>query len=125
MLRMQVSLGAVRARELPVGILLGNLVLSLDRSGGGCGRPSGCARQDAAATLRADNMCRRVTLREHRSLWHQWALAVRRVHAGLWHDASGGHGAEDGRGPATGSSRGGCDRLGMRCSGGGLRHHTR
>ena len=54
-LGMQVSLGAVRTRELSIGILLGNLALGLSRSGSGSCGPAWGAGKDASTALRADH----------------------------------------------------------------------
>lgn len=65
MLGVQVRLVTMRARELPVGILLGDLVLCrLAASDRGLG-PTRRAREDSSATLRANHMCRRVAFLLH------------------------------------------------------------
>lgn len=125
MLCMKVCLGAVRARKLAVRILLRNLRLRVACSGSGCRRASRSARQNSTPSLRADDVSRLIALRkEHGRLGHEWALAVRRVHAGLRHHASRRHGPEDRRHtPTRGWRRG--DRLRMDSCSRGLRHHGR
>lgn len=125
MLRMQVSLGAVRARELSVGVLLRDLALGLGRSSSRRRGPAGGAGQNSSPALRADHVSGLVAVGHHGVLRHQRALAVGRVHSRLGHDSTGGHGAEDRWGAAAGRGGGGGDGLGMRCRGGGLRHHAR
>ncbi len=122
---MQVSLGAVRARELSVGVLLRDLALGLGRASSRRRGPAGGAGQDASAALGADDMSGLLAVGHHGVLRHQGALAVRRVHSRLGHDSTCGHGPEDRWGAAAGRGRGGGNRLGMRCGGGGLRHHAR
>lgn len=124
-LRVQIRLGAVRAREFSVSVLLGDLALGLSRTSSRRRGPARGAGQNASASLRADNMSRLLAVGHHRSLRHQRALAIRRVHARLGHDSTGRHGAEDRWGPATSGSGGGSNRLRVRGRGGGLRHHAR
>jgi hypothetical protein len=119
---MEVSLGAVRAGELSIRVLLGDLVLSLRGSSSGRSRPAWGARQDPSPALRTDDMRRRVALWH---LGHQRALAIRRVHSGLGHDTTSRHRAEHRRGTVTSRGRSGGNRLGMRSCRSGLRHHTR
>jgi hypothetical protein len=122
---MQVGFGAVRAGELSIGILLRNLVLSLGRPSSRRGGPAWGAGQNASAALRADHMGRCIALGHHGSLRHQRALRIGRVHAGLGHDSTRGHRAEDGWGAAAGRGRGGSDGLRVRGGRGRLGDHTR
>jgi hypothetical protein len=118
----QVRLGAVRARELAVGVLDGND--GLLRGGGaslGRGRSARSAGQNAATALGADNVGGLVTVRQ-RLLLHQ-AGAVGRLDARLGHDAARGHGAQVRRDAAADGSGG--DGLRVRSSEGRLRHHGR
>lgn len=120
MLRVQVGLGAVRARELAIGILDRNNsalgVASASRSGS---RAAGSAGENATATLRADDVCRLVGLAH--ATGHDTARAVGRVHTGLGHDTTGGHGTQNRR---NASRRGGRrDGLRVRRSHRGLGQH--
>lgn len=120
MLRVQVGLGAVRARELAIGILLrDDGALGGAGSCGGSG-PSGRAGQYAAASLRADHVSRLLRVLEDGLLVrHKGALAVWRREPGLRHDSTSGHRAQDWR--AGGRRR----RNGLRVGRGhrGLGHH--
>lgn len=122
MLGVQVRLVTMRARELPVGILLGDLVLCrLAASDRGLG-PTRRAREDSSATLRANHMCRRVAfLLHHLRLGHQWALRVWRRHAALRDHATRGHWTQY-RGGAT-TRRRGRNRLRVGHCGRCLGHH--
>ena len=125
MLRVEVSLGAVRARELPVGILLGDLGLGSASSGGGRRRTSRSTRKNTTSSLRTDHMSGLFAVgREHRWLRHQRALAVGRVHARLGHLTSSGHGPED-RGDTPAGRRRGRNGLRMNSRSRGLGHHGR
>jgi hypothetical protein len=115
-LRVQVCLSTVRARELSIGILDRNhRVLGISRTGGGRSRPARSAWEDAAATLGSNNVGR--LLLGHGVVEHR----VGRRNARLRHDATGGHGTQDRRSAAA--SRCGSDGLRVRRSGRGLRHH--
>lgn len=111
MLRVQISLGTVRAGKLSVCIFLGNGGLA-SSSRSRRGRSSWCAGEDSTATLRSHHMGRLIALGKHRLLSHQRALAVRRVHARLRNDSRCRHGPQNRRGAATLDARGGC-----RCNG--------
>lgn len=119
-LGVEVSLGAVRARELAVRILDGNdgalCVARASRSGGRASRSAG---KDAAAALRANHVSRLVAI-AHTSR-ENGARSVGRVHAGLRHDATSRHGAKDGRDATGGRSR--RDGLRVRGSHRGLGQH--
>lgn len=125
MLRMKISLGAVGARELSIGVLLGDLGLrSASPSSGRRGAARG-TRKNTASSLGAYDMSRLLAVgREHRRLRHQRTLSVGRVHAGLGHLASSGHGPENRR-DAPARRRRRRDGLGMNSGSGGLRHHGR
>lgn len=122
MLGVQVRLGAVRARELAIGILDGNDgVLRGRGASSGSGRSAGSAGQDATAALRTNNVSRLLSILEDAVGLHQGAGSVGRRDAGLAHETARRHGTQDRRAATT--SRGGSN--GLRVSGGGrgLRHH--
>ena len=125
MLSMQVSLGAVWARKLPVGVFLRNLSLRRACSGGGRGRASRSTGKHSASALRAYHVSRLLAIRgEHRGLRHERALSVRRVHAGLGHLTSSRHGPQNWRHTAAGGwRRRNWLRMGSRSR--SLRHHGR
>lgn len=99
MLRMQVSLCAVRAGKLSVCVLGRDSSLA----GSSCGRSSRSSRrtgQDTAASLRAHNMGWCFAFLQHALLCHQRALAIRRVHACLRHHSRCWHWSQNRRGAA-------------------------
>jgi len=99
-LRVQVRLGAVRARELAVGVLDWNDgLLSSGSTSLGRGRATGSAGQNATATLGANDVSGLVAIRQRLLLHH--AGAVGRLNSRLGHDTAGGHGAQVGRDAAA------------------------
>jgi len=64
-LGVEVGFCAVRARELSVGILLGNLVLRRCAAGGGSSGLTRRAREDAATALGANHVGGLITLGKH------------------------------------------------------------
>lgn len=122
-LRVQVSLGAVWARELAVGILDGNDVVLCASASGGGGRTARCAGQNSSATLGSYNMGWLVALVKNIVWLHHRSRSIRRGDAGLRHDAPGWHRTKDWRTSPT--SWGGSNRLRMRGGRGRLRHHGR
>jgi hypothetical protein len=120
MLGMEVSLRAVRARELAIRILLRNLILS---SGSGCwGRWSTRrAGEDAPPTLGPHNVSGLVVVLKD-GLRQQRALAVRRCKSGLLHHTAGRHRTKNWRdAPARRRRRG--NGLGVRRRHRSLREH--
>jgi hypothetical protein len=121
-LGMKISLGAVRARELSIGIFDGdNSVLRA----GSCSlssRSSGSTGQDSSTTLRSNNVSGLIAFLKDGVGLHEGTRAVGRGHAGLGHNATGGHGAKNWR--STTSRRRGSNRLRVRHGRGSLRHHT-
>lgn len=102
MLRVEVRLGAVRARELSVRILHGrHLTLAVDLTDGST---AGGARENTPTALASDDMRGLLALLKGALLHHGAAV---RHDAGLVHDA--GHGTQDGSAAAAGRS--GRDRL--------------
>ena len=125
MFRMKISLGAVRARKLAVGILLRYLGLGSASSGSGRRRTTRSTRKNTTPALRADHVSGLLAIgREHRWLRHQRALAVGRVHARLRHLTSRGHGPENRWHTTAGRGRR-RNGLGMDSRSGGLGHHGR
>jgi hypothetical protein len=113
MLGMEVGLSAMGAREFSISILDRNdSTLSRSGSCSGSGGPARSAGENAAATLRTDDMGWHVVVGE---------VHVRRRNTRLGHDAAGGHRAQDRRAP--GASGRGRNRLRMRGRGSGLGHH--
>jgi len=111
MLRVQISLGTVRAGKLSVCIFLGNWGLA-SSSRSRRGRSSWCAGEDPTATLRSHHVGRLIALGKHRLLSHQRALAIRRVHARLRNDTRCRHGPQNRRGAPDLDAGRGC-----RCNG--------
>lgn len=121
MLRVQICLGAVRARELAVSILDGNH--GVLRGGGASlrrGRTPRSTREDAATALGANDMSRLVTVGQR--LLHEAGGTVRGLDTRLRHDTARRHRAQVGGHAAAGGSRG--DGLGVRGSHCCLRHHA-
>jgi hypothetical protein len=121
MLGMEVSLGAVRAREFAVSVLHGNhsvLGASAGSWGSGSARSTG---QDTASSLGANNVGRRLALRHDGLRLHKRSRAVGRRNTRLRHDATGRHRAQHRRTATT--SRGGRNGLRVRSSCGRLGHH--
>jgi hypothetical protein len=124
-LGVEVRLGAVRARELSVGILLGNLGLRDASSGSWRRRTARGTWEDSPTALRTNHMGWLLTLRrKHRRLRHHGTLSVGRVHAllGDLHAGSGHRPKNRRHAPCLGSR---CDRLRVNRSRGCLRHHAR
>lgn len=125
MLRVQVGFGAVRAGELPVGVLLRNLSLGSASSGSGRRRASRSTGKHTSPSLRADHMSRLFALRGHHGrLWHEGALSVGRVHARLGHLAGSGHRPKH-RWHTPARRRRRRNGLGMNGRSRGLGHHGR
>lgn len=107
MLRVEVRLGAVRARELSVRVLDGrHLPLAVNLADGSA---AGSAREDTPTALAPDDVRRLLALLEGALLHHGAAV---RHDAGLVHDA--GHGPQDGGTTAAGRSRSDGLRVGHR-----------
>lgn len=123
MLRVEISLGTMRARKLAIRILLRDYGV-LGRAGTrGGSRSTRSTWEDTASSLRPNNMSRLVAVLHHTLLVrHHWASAVRRRQALLRHDAASWHGAENRRSRCRRSRR---NRLRMRSRNRGLRHHGR
>lgn len=119
---MEVSLSAVRARELSIGILDGNNSVLRASSSGLSSRASRSTRQYSSAALRSNNVGWLLTILEDGVGLHERTRAVRRGYTRLGHDAAGGHGAQNWRSAAT--RRRGSNGLRVRDRSGGLRHHT-
>jgi hypothetical protein len=110
-LGMKVRLGAVRARELSVRILLRDLGLRSASSGSGRRRTSRSTRKNAASSLGAYHMSGLLAVwQEHRR--RQRTLWVGRVHARLGHLAGSRHEPKNRRHPSAWGCRT-CDGLGM------------
>lgn len=122
MLGVEVSLCAVRARELSISILDGNNSVLGAGSSSLSSRASRSTRQNSSAALRSNNVGRLVTILEHGVGLHERTRSVGRGYAGLGHDATGGHGAQNRRSAAT--RRRGSNGLRVRDRSGSLRHHT-
>jgi hypothetical protein len=122
----EVRLRAVRARELSVGILLGNLGLRDASSSSWRRRTSRGTWEHSPSALRTNDMGWLLTLRrKHRRLRHHGTLSVGRVHARLGHlHAGSGHRPKNRRhaSPCLGRR---CYRLRVNRSRGCLRHHAR
>lgn len=113
MLSMQICLGAMRAGEFPIGVLLRDLVLR--RSGSGCRRLTRRAWQDSSSALGTDHM--RGLFAVEGLLWYARLAGLVSLR---------GHWAELNRGALRASrarSGGGCDGLRMRRSSRGLWEH--
>lgn len=123
MLGMEVSLCAVRAREFAICVLDRNHgVLGASTSGWGSRSPRSTG-QDAASSLRANNVSGRFALWHNRSGLHKRTRAVRRRDTRLGHDASRRHRTQHRRAATTSRSR--RDRLWVRRGSGRLGHHGR
>lgn len=95
-LGVQVSLSAMRAGEFAISVLLRDHG-ALSRSGSRrSGRSSRRAGQNTTASLGANNMGRLLSLLQDGLLVRHQRTRVGRRHAGLGHDATGGHGTEHG-----------------------------
>lgn len=112
MLSVKVCLGAVRAREFAICVLLGDLGLGRSSSRGWRSRPTRSAGQDSPAALGANHVSGLVILLENRWLCHHGTLRVGRSQATLGHDTASWHGSQDWRDATAGRGRG-RDRLGV------------
>jgi len=121
MLGMEVSLGAVRAREFAISVFHGDhSVLGTGASGRG-GRSSRSAGKDTASSLGTNNVSRRLTLRHDGLRLHERSRTIGRSNTRLGHDATRRHRSQHRRTATTG--RGWRDGLRMRGSSGRLGHH--
>jgi hypothetical protein len=119
---MEVGLGAVRARELAVGILDRNDgALGTDANSSGS-RSTRRTRQDSATTLRSDNVSRLLLLKDR--VWlHKRSRTIGRSHARLRHETTRRHRTKHRR--STTANGGRSNGLRVRYSRGRLRHHGR
>lgn len=101
MLGMEVSLGAVRAREFSIGVLDRDNSVLRARSSSLSGRASRSTGQNSSAALRSNNVGRLITILEHGVGLHERTRSVGRGYTGLGHDATGGHGAQNRRSAAA------------------------
>lgn len=122
MLGMEVSLGAVRARELSISIFDGDNSILGTSSSRLSSRASRSTRQYSSAALRSNNVGRLLTILEDGVGLHERTRSVGRGYTGLGHNATGGHGAQNRRSTAT--RRRGSNGLRVRDRSGSLRHHT-
>lgn len=121
-LRMQVSLGAMRARKLAIGILdWDNGVLGGAGSSCRSCRATRSAGQNASSALRTNNVSRLLGFAQDAVLLHHRARAVGRRDAVRAHETTGGHRAQDRR--TTSTWRRGSDGLRVRRRGGSTLHH--
>jgi hypothetical protein len=121
MLGMEVSLGAVRAREFAISVLHGNHGVLGASTGGRGSRSSRSTWKDTASSLGANNVSRRLTLGHDGLRLHKRSRAIGRRNTRLGHDATRRHRSQHRRTATTG--RGWRDRLRMRGSSGRLGHH--
>lgn len=123
MLRVEISLGTMRARKLAIRVLLGDHGVLRGAGTRRSRRPTRGTGEDTATSLRSNYMSWLVTILHHTLLVrHHWTAAVWRRQALLGHDTASRHGTEDGGSRGRRSWR---NRLRMRGSNGGLRHHGR
>lgn len=101
MLGVEVSLCAVRARELSISILDGDNGVLGTSSSSLSSRASRSTRKNSSAALRSNNVGRLITILEHGVGLHERTRSVGRGYTGLGHDATGGHRAQNRRSTAT------------------------